>query len=85
MIQYNGDGSSKEKAIIIHGVYTEWEGVDAEYDYMERKYGDFEIESQTFLDEGDKKYDNININYALNGKKKEIWFDITSFYGREDD
>jgi hypothetical protein len=84
MIQYNGgNGTSKEKAIIIHGIYTEWEGVDAEYDYMERKYGDFEIESQTFLDEGDKKYDNINISYALNGKKKEIWFDITDFYGRE--
>jgi len=63
MIQYNGsNGTSKEKAIIIHGVYIEREGVDVEYDYMERKYGDFEMESHTFLDEGDKKYSNINIS-----------------------
>jgi hypothetical protein len=84
MIQFKGgNGSSKEKAIIIHGVYTEWEGVDAEYNYLERKYGDFEIESQSFVDDGDKKYDNMHISYALNEKKKELWFDITNFYGRE--
>ena len=84
MIQIKGgNGSSKEKAIIIHGVYSEWERVDAEYNYLERKYGDFEIESQSFVDDGDKKYDNMNISYALNEKKKELWFDITNFYGRE--
>lgn len=86
MIQFKGgNGSSKEKAIIIHGVYTEWEGVDAEYNYMERKYGNFEIESQTFVDDGEKKYDIISISYALNEKKKELWFDITNFYGKEDE
>jgi len=84
MIQYKGgNGSSKEKAIIIHGAYREFEGVDAEFDYMERKFGDFEIESQTFVDEGDKQYDNMNISYALKGKKKELWFDITNFYGKD--
>lgn len=86
MIQFKGENrSSKEKAIIIHGVYTEWEGVDTEYNYLERKYGDFEIESQTFIDDGDRKYDIVNISYALNGKKKELWFDITNFYGKEDE
>jgi hypothetical protein len=36
MIQYNGgDGSSKQKAIIIHGAKNEEEGVDAEYNFSE--------------------------------------------------
>jgi hypothetical protein len=86
MIQYRGgNGSSKEKAVIILGPSNEREGVDAEFNYIERKYGYFEIESQTFLDEGDKKYDIINISYALNEKKKELWFDITDFYGRDEE
>lgn len=84
MLQYKGgNGSSKEKAIIIHGVYSEWEGVDAEYNYLERKYGDFEIESQSFVDDGDKKYDNMILSYSQNQKKANLWFDITNFYGRE--
>lgn len=84
MIQIKaGNGSNKEKAIIIYGIYSEWEGVDAEYNYFELKYGNFEIELQSFVDDGDKKYDTINISYALNEKKKELWLDITNFYGRE--
>ena len=83
MIQYKGgDGSSKEKAIIILGVDSELEGVDAEYDYIKRKYGYFEMDSQILLDEGDKQYDKMNISYAQ-GKKKELWFDITEFYGKD--
>ena len=38
MIQYKGgDGTSKEKAIIILRTESELEGVDAEYDYLETK------------------------------------------------
>ncbi|QQS37138.1 MAG: hypothetical protein IPM56_04070 [Ignavibacteriales bacterium] len=81
MIQFKGgDGSGKNEAIIILGPNNEREGVDAEYDYIERKFGDFEIESQTFIDDGDKQYDMMNISYALNEKKKELWFDISDFY-----
>jgi hypothetical protein len=53
MIQYKGgDGSSKEKAIIILGPSNEREGVEAEFNYIDRKCGDFEIESQAFVDDG---------------------------------
>lgn len=84
MIQYKGgDGTSKEKAVIILRTESELEGVDAEYNYLERKYGDFEIESQTFVDDGNKKYDIMNITYHLGQKRRSIWFDVTDFYGRE--
>jgi len=83
MIQYKGeDGSSKEKAIIILDVEKEFEGVDIEYEYLENKYGEVEIESQTYIGDEDKSYDVLNIKLA-DGSKEEIWFDITDFYGKE--
>ena len=86
MSLYRGrDGSSKDKAVIILGANTAREAIDVEYNYIESKVGYFEIGSQTCVDDGDKKYDNMNISYALNGNKKELWFDITDFYGRGDD
>lgn len=83
MIRYNGGiGTSKDKAIIIHGVYTEWEGVDAEFEFIQRLYSDFELDNQNFIGEKDKKYDLLIIKLP-DGTKKEIWFDVTDFCGRE--
>ena len=83
MMQYKGgDGLSKEKAVIIVGANNEIEGVDAEYDYLESKIGDIEIESQTYIGEKDKSYDVLKIKLA-NGIREEIWFDITNFYGKD--
>jgi len=85
MIKYKGgNGSSKEQAIIILGADNEFEGVDAECDYLESKYGEHEIESQVFIGEADKKYDVLNIKFS-DENKKELWFDITDFYGKEDE
>ena len=86
MIQYKGgDGSSKEKAIIILGANSEFEGVDAEYVWLEEKYGEENIEwemiDQTLLDEGDKQFDLLKIKFS-NGNTKEFWFEITGFYGK---
>ena len=44
----------------------------------------FELDSQTFLEKGNKKYDILTVKLP-GGTKKDIWFDITDFYGREDD
>ncbi len=83
MTQYKGaNGSSKEKAIIIHGVYTELEGVDAEYDFLESRYGNYELVSQEFVGEVNNKYDVLIIKLS-DGSSKEVWYDITDFYGRE--
>ena len=85
MIKINGgNGSSKEKAIRIIGADNEWKGIDAEFNYIERKFGYFEIESQAFLDEGTKKYDRMKV-VGVTGKKKELWFDITDYYGKYDE
>ena len=49
---------------------------------MEIKYGKVEIESQSFLNEAEKNFDILNIRRAV-GIKREIWFDVTDFYGKE--
>ena len=83
MMQYRGDdGSTKEKAIVILDAENEFEGVDAEYVYLENKYAEVEVESQTYIGDEDRSYDVLDIKLA-NGSKKEIWFDITGFYGKE--
>ena len=85
MIQIKGgNGSTKEKAIRIIGADTELQGIDVEFNYIERKVGYFEIESQAFLDEGTKKYDRMKV-VGITGKKKELWFDITDYYGKYDE
>jgi len=85
MIQFRGgDGSSKEKAIIISGAKSELEGVDAEFKFIQRLYSDYELDNQTFIGEEDKKYDLLIIKLS-DGTKKDIWFDISDFYGRGDD
>jgi hypothetical protein len=79
MIQFNGgDGSSKEEAIIIHGVYTEWGGVDAEYRYLDFHYKGWQLDEQTLILNKDMQYD-LMVIILLDGSKKDVWFDITEF------
>jgi len=83
VIQYaGGNGSTKEKAVIIKGANSELEGVDAAFNYIERKFGYFEIESTTLIDEVDKKFDLMNIT-SVSGNKEKVWFDVTSYYGKD--
>ena len=86
MMQYKGgDGSSQEKAVIIVDVNNEIFGVNAEYIWLEEKYGQenvkWEMLDQTLLDEGDKQFDILRIKFS-DGKIKEFWFEITGFYGK---
>jgi len=85
MIQYKGgNGSTKEEAVIILGAESELEGVDAEFEFIQSLHTNFELDSQTFLDEGNKKYDILTVRLP-GGTKEDIWFDISDFYGREDE
>ena len=80
-----GNGLTKEEAVIILGAKDETEGVDAEYNWLEEKYGEENVEwemvDQTLLDEGDKQFDLLKIKFS-NGNTKEFWFEITGFYGK---
>lgn len=72
-----GDGSTKEKAVLILAK-SEIEGVDAEYDYLDSKFGEYELVSQQFIGEPDKQYDLLRIRLP-DGTEKEVWLDITVY------
>jgi hypothetical protein len=76
---------TKEEAVIILGAKNEMEGVDAEYSWIEEKFGkqniNWEMNDQQFIDEGEKQFDVLRIKFR-DGKIEEFWFDITNFYGK---
>lgn len=59
------------------------ENVPAGYEYLSKKYGvqgkDWKLKKQRLKKEGDKYYDILYIQ-LISGKKKEIYFNISSFY-----
>jgi hypothetical protein len=76
---------SKEEAVIILGAKNEMEGVDAEYNWLEEKFGkqniNWELIDQELIDEGNRQYDVLRIKFR-GDKTEEFWFDITEFYGK---
>ena len=77
------NGSTKEQAIIINAP-NEKLGVDAEYDYLNLHYPEWELVEQTLCFSDDKPYDIMSI-ILPDGSKKDVWFDISNFYGSEDE
>jgi hypothetical protein len=75
-----GDGSSLEKAVIIKGAKGEEEGVNAEYAWLAKKHPGYKMHEQSLLGEKGRKYDVITIE--VGGKKFEVFFDITDYFGK---
>ncbi|GAB1443174.1 hypothetical protein MASR2M39_20130 [Ignavibacteriales bacterium] len=79
-----GDGRTKESAIKIVGVEDGFKGIAAEYDYINlcAEYLEEEIKIvQQSLDHiEDKSYDIFLIRFE-DGEEREMWFDITDYYG----
>jgi hypothetical protein len=78
-----GDGSSEDKAIIIHASSSS-EGVEAEYEYLCKNYGergvDWELYSQTFFtSDARKKIDVLEIR-RVDGSVISVYFDISQFF-----
>lgn len=74
------DGSSYEKAIIIHEK-TERTGVDAEYIWLAKNYPNYKFISQSLNFYKEHSYDILRFKDST-GKEREIYFDITNFFGK---
>jgi len=78
-------GLSIEEAITILEVESDFEGVIAEYEYLERKFGkrgtDWELEMQALIQKDNRYYDKIKLKLS-DGTQQTIYFDITSFFGK---
>jgi len=79
-----GDGTSFENAVIIKAKTTS-EGISKEYMFISMFYGnrdkDWELIMQSLQEHNNKSFDVIEIKLK-NGEVKEVFFDITNFFGK---
>ncbi|MCK4678504.1 MAG: hypothetical protein KAT48_10265 [Bacteroidales bacterium] len=68
------DGSSFEKAIIV-------KSVKAEYEWLADNYPGYKMKMQALTKHKNKHYDILSIETA-DGVEKDVYFDISRFYGR---
>ncbi|MEO0165140.1 MAG: hypothetical protein ABIL39_03275 [candidate division WOR-3 bacterium] len=78
-------GESFEEAIVILDASNHLEGVNAEYQYLAKRFGaqgrDWRLLTQSLIPHGRRQYDKIEIEFA-DQTKKAIFFDITSFFDK---
>jgi hypothetical protein len=74
------DGLSYETAVIINEKH-EGTGVKAEYKWLKEHYPGYTSKGQSLTYHDRKPYDVISIELE-NGEKKEIYFDISKFFGK---
>ena len=81
----NNNGESIDDAIIIRNAKTDLEGIDAEYYYLEKRFGkrgtDWNLDQQSLVNEDGANYDAMDITLS-DGSKQTIYFDITDFFGK---
>ena len=73
-------GLSYPSAVIIKEK-AETTGVKAEYKWLEENYPGYKMIQQSLNFKDKKPYDILKIKTA-EGKTKEIYFDISNFYGK---
>ena len=75
-----GEGCTFETAIVIQASH-EFQGIAMEYQWLEEHFPGYQTLSQATTSHGGRRYDIISILTA-DGKWMDIFFDITSFYGK---
>ena len=68
------DGSSKEKAIVV-------KSIGEEYDWIKKHYPGSTVQGQALISDKGKHFDLLKFTIA-DGTKKEVYFDINSFFGK---
>jgi predicted Zn-dependent protease len=79
-VSAENDGSSYENAIVINEK-SESAGVPAEYSWLRENYPGCMAKGQSLIFYNNKPYDIITIITA-DGVEKEVYFDISKFYGK---
>jgi hypothetical protein len=74
------DGSCYDKAIFINEDH-ERPGIDAEYAWIRTRYPGYKLKGQSLNYSNNKPYDIIHITTG-DGTAKDIYFDISNFYGK---
>jgi hypothetical protein len=79
-----GSGDSREESIVIKNAANHRAGVDAEYLYLQKRFGardsHWRLVCQMLL-KGDKRVDRLTIELT-DGTTKHIYFDVSEFFGK---
>jgi hypothetical protein len=78
-----GDGSSIEQAVVVMAD-SEQAGVRRENEWIFARYGKFRKTGVGLATVEQRKFDAIRVELA-DHSEKEIFFDITSFFGKSDE
>ncbi|MFX1283436.1 MAG: hypothetical protein ACFFB5_07265 [Promethearchaeota archaeon] len=86
MVTYSAnEGRSIEDAIIITDVDDHFEGIDAEYRYIENEFGrrgvEWQLIKQELLNEKQQVYDRIIIQLT-DQSVVNLYFNLTAFFGK---
>jgi hypothetical protein len=75
-----GDGKTADTAVVIVGACGSADGVSAEYEWLKSNLPGAKPESQSLIT-GKRVYD-LFVVVLPDGDGREVYFDISSFYGR---
>lgn len=75
-----GDGQSLKTAVVISGAVNEVEGIVAENVYALRTHPTWLKRDQALIHDQKRSFDVIG--YEASDGKHQLWFDITSFFGK---
>jgi hypothetical protein len=79
-----GSGDSREAAIVIKNAANHRAGVDAEYLYLEKRFGERDIHWRLVMQallKGEKPIDWLKVELR-DGTRQDIYFDISEFFGK---
>lgn len=76
-----GDGSRIEDAVVIDSPADAYAGVRAVYAWLQQRYPASRRVSQAHVEAGGRHYDVLEIA-DRDGRRRRVYFDITSFYGK---
>jgi len=80
-----GTGDKPETAVVISGAPNSMAGIEAEYNYLRRKFGrenvDWRLIRQSVLNQQGKVYDRMDLDLK-DGSRKTVFFDISEFFGK---
>jgi hypothetical protein len=84
IIYAGGSGDSREEAIVIKNAENHRDGLDAEYLYLQERFGERNIHGKLVMQallKGEKPIDWLLIELT-DGTKKSIYFDTSEFFGK---
>ena len=85
VVSYSGSGTADDP-IRIMGVSTNYDAVQAEYQYLQKRFGvqnrDWKLVRQVLLKTSAGRMNDLMIVQQHDGRQVEIRFDVTEYFGK---